>query len=132
MLIFGGGNGMLVHRVRVEAPCRPTEGVSKVKAAILNIFPDAKLEDQVGYIRGEATDLERFAELLRRQRIRASARELLQGSTRDGRMVFHLNKQAANVGRVSFSALSPLGDILVDIEADDLGALIDQIAPANP
>ncbi|MCJ2520437.1 MAG: hypothetical protein LN412_05760 [Candidatus Thermoplasmatota archaeon] len=118
-------------RVLVKAPCQPTESVSKVKRAILNLFPDARLtEGEV--ISGEAEDLERLAELLRTQRIRDSAREVIRGSIRDDRIVLHLNKQAALVGKVSFSTLSPLGDIVVTIEADDIAAVMEQLTPARP
>ncbi|MFQ5838646.1 MAG: RNA-binding domain-containing protein [Thermoplasmata archaeon] len=117
-----------MRRILVEAPCRPTESASKVKMAILNIFPDAHLEEG-GLISGRAQSLERFGELLRNQRIRNSAREVLMGSIRGSRMVFHLNKQAAFVGKVSFSAHSPLGYITVTIEAEDVEAVVEEVAP---
>lgn len=102
-----------------------------MKRAILNLFPDARLTEGE-MISGEAEDLERLAELLRTQRIRDSAREVIRGSIRDDRIVFHLNKQAALVGKVSFSTLSPLGDIVVTIEADDIEAVMEQLTPARP
>ncbi len=120
-----------VHRILLEAPCNPTESPSKVKMAILNLFPDARLvEGEV--ISGEAESLERFAELLRTQRIRASAREVLLGAIGGNRIVFHLNKQAALAGKVSFSALSPLGDILVTIEGEDVDEVVELLTPVSP
>ncbi len=117
-------------RIHLEVPCRPTESASKVMLAVLNLFPDAELaEGEV--ITGQVRDLGRFSELLRVQRIRNSAREVLGGSIRGNRMVFHLNKQAALAGKVSFSALSPLGDIFVTVESDDLERVLDQVAPAS-
>jgi predicted RNA binding protein with dsRBD fold (UPF0201 family) len=120
-----------VLSIRLEAPCRPTESPSKVRLAILNIFPDAELEEN-DLIRGEARSLHRLSELLRGQRIRDSAREVLMGSIRGNRVVFHINKQAAFAGRVSFSAHSSLGDILVAIEVDDPRQVVDQLAPRSP
>jgi predicted RNA binding protein with dsRBD fold (UPF0201 family) len=99
--------------------------------AILSIFPDAELEEG-DVIRGRALSLDRFAELLREQRIRDSAREVLLGSIQGNRMVFQVNKQAAFVGKVSFSAHSSLGDITVTVEADDIRRVVDEVAPSSP
>ena len=80
---------------------------------------------------GRGESLSRFAELLRRQKIRDAARRvLLKGVRGDGAMVFRLNKQAAFVGKVSFSGgESPLGDISVLVEQPGIVELIDGIAP---
>lgn len=96
----------------------------------MNLFPEARLEE-TETLKGPAGSLDRFAELLRRQRIRDSSREVLLGSIRGRRMVFHLNKQAAFVGRVSFSAHAPLGDIRVTVVSDDLRALVQELAPTR-
>ncbi len=117
-------------RIHLETPCHPTESPAEVRKALLNLFPDAELtEGEV--VAGEARSLERFAELLRAQHIRSSAREVLAGAARGNRIVFHLSKQAAWAGRVSFSALSPLGDILVTVEAEDVEALLDRVVPVE-
>jgi len=42
-----------------------------------------------------------------------------------------LSKQAALVGVVNFAASSPLGDIAVEIESDDLDGTIDYIAEST-
>jgi len=42
-----------------------------------------------------------------------------------------LSKQAAFVGVVNFAASSPLGDISVEIESDDLEAAIDYVAEST-
>ena len=112
----------------METPLRPTESPEKVRRAVLNLFPKARLEEGES-IRGPAGSLDRFAELLRRQRILDSSREVLLGSIRGRRLVFHLNKQAAFAGRVSFSAHAPLGDIRVTVVSDDLRGLVRELAP---
>ena len=117
-------------RVVIEAPCRPTEDPARVRQAVLNLFPDAEFEED-GTVRGTATSLERFAEHLRNQQIRDSTREVLLGCLRGNELVFHLNKQAAFAGRVSFSAYAPLGDLVVRVEADDLTQVVDRVAPAT-
>lgn len=96
--------------------------------ACLNLFPDVEFEED-DVVRGTATSLDRLAELFAAQRIRTSAREVLLGAVRGDRLVFHLSKQAALSGKVSFSAQSPLGDIAVTIIADDPQRIVDQVAP---
>jgi predicted RNA binding protein with dsRBD fold (UPF0201 family) len=119
-----------VYEATVETPIRPTETAEKVRTAVLNVFPEAHLEEGQR-LRGRAGSLDRFAALLGRQRIRDSSREVLLGSIRGQRLVFHLNKQAAFAGRISFSAHAPLGDIQVTVVSDDLRGLIQELAPAT-
>ncbi|MFQ5907335.1 MAG: RNA-binding domain-containing protein [Thermoplasmata archaeon] len=119
-----------MYEAMVETPLRPTESARRVKRAILNIFPEARLEEE-GKIAGDTGSLDHFAELLRRQHIRDSAHELLTGAIRGDRLVFYLNKQAAYAGRVSFSAHAPLGDIRVTVVSEDLRDLIEELAPST-
>ena len=70
--------------------------------------------------------MHRLRELLESQRIRDSARTILSGARVQGKLAFHISKQAATVGRVNFSdGTHPLGDIRVEIVADDLDEVID-------
>ena len=114
----------------METPLRPTESPEKVRRAVLNLFPKTRLEEGES-LKGRVDSLDRFAELLRKQRIRDSSREVLLGSIRGRRLVFHLNKQAAFAGRVSFSAHAPLGDIRVTVVSDDLPGLVQELAPST-
>lgn len=118
-------------RVRVETPCRPTEDPEKVTAALRNLFPDLHIDSIEGRLVGTTERLERLRERIRDQRIRDTARrQLLSG--RDGdRTTVSLSKQAAFVGVVNFAAGSPLGDIVVQIESDDLTAVIDDVAEST-
>jgi predicted RNA binding protein with dsRBD fold (UPF0201 family) len=115
----------------VEAPVRPSEDEQKVRRAILNLFPDVELRRMDGALAGEGRSLNKFGELLRRFRIRDAARgQLLHGRRGDNCTVFRLSKQAAYVERVNFSpSESPLGDITVRIEDEQLDGLIDRLAP---
>lgn len=119
-----------MYEATVETPLRPTENAGRVRQAILNIFPEARLGGDDG-IAGDAGSLEHFAELLRRQRIRDSAHELLTGAVHGDRMVFYLNKQAAYASRVSFSAHAPLGDVCVTVVSEDLRGLIEELVPST-
>jgi len=120
-----------VLRVRVETPCRPTEDPEKVTAALRNLFPDLRIDSIEGRLVGTTERLERLRDRIRDQRIRDTARrQLLSG--RDGdRTTVSLSKQAAFVGVVNFAAGSPLGDIGVQIESDDLPAVIDDVAEST-
>ncbi|HKZ99674.1 MAG TPA: RNA-binding domain-containing protein [Thermoplasmata archaeon] len=118
-------------RIRVTAPVRPTEDVAKVTRAVLNLFPDARIEVRGDSIIGETESLDRLRELIRNQKIRDAARSLLRRARVGARTSVGLSKQAAFMGRVNFSATSPLGDLAVEIESDDLDALIDHVAEST-
>ncbi len=117
--------------VEVETPLKPTEDPSKVRRAMLNLFPDLEIVERGDGISGRGHSLERFRELLFNQRIRDSAREIMLGAMSGPEMVLHLSKQAAYAGRVSFSAESPLGALLVIISGEDLAAVVDSISPST-
>ncbi len=118
-------------RVRAEAPLRPTESVEKLSAALRSLFPDALLEVHADRVVGTTESLDRLRERIRAQRIRDTARRQLLAGRREDRTVVDLNKQAAFVGVVSFGTASPLGDIRVEIESDDLSAVIDFVAEST-
>jgi len=117
--------------VTVEAPVRPSEDEAKVRTAMLNIFPelDVRLED--GRLVGTTASLSKFGQLLKRDHIRDAARGVLvRGMKGECITVFRLNKQAAFMGKVGFADLeSPLGELRVRIESDNLLNLLDSLAP---
>lgn len=117
--------------VRVETVCRPTEDLAKVKAAVLSLFPDLAFEREGEVIVGRTASLQKLRELIRNQKIRDSARGQFLKGRRGNATRVALSKQAAAVGVVNFSAGSPLGDILVELESDDLGAVIDYVAEST-
>jgi len=96
-----------------------------------NLFPDLRIESTEHRIRGTTENLDRLRELIRNQRIRDTARRQLVAGRRENRTTMSLSKQAALVGVVNFAASSPLGDIAVEIEADDLDGTIDYIAEST-
>jgi len=99
--------------------------------ALRNIFPDVRIESTEGRIVGTTENLNRLRELIRTQRIRDTARRQLLAGRRGDRTTVSLSKQAAFVGVVNFAASSPLGDITVEIESDDLEAAIDYVAEST-
>lgn len=118
-------------RVRVETPCRPTEDPEKVTRALHNLFPDLRIDSMEGRLVGTTERLERLRERIRDQRIRDTARRQLLSGREGDRTTVSLSKQAASVGVVNFAAGSPLGDIVVEIESDDLAAVIDDVAEST-
>ena len=118
-------------RVRVEAPLRPTESAEKLSAAIRTLFPDSELQVHSDRVVGTTGTLDRLRERIRAQKIRDTARRQLLAGRHGDRTVVELNKQAAFAGVVSFGTASPLGDIRVEIESDDLPAVIDYVAEST-
>ncbi len=120
-------------RLRVEAEVRPTETQEKVEAAIKQIFPTLELTRAGDSVVGESTDvgsLSKFHQRLRQQAILDSARSVMLARRRGGSTQIMLNKQVAFVGKVNFTGgESPLGPIVVTLEAPDLERLIDYLAP---
>jgi len=120
-------------RLRIEAEVRPTEVKEKVEAAVKKIFPTIELRQEEGSLVGEAADvsvLSRLHQLLRIQTILDSARAVMLAGREGNTVKFMLNKQVAFVGRVNFTeGGSPLGPVVVTLEAEDIERLVDYLAP---
>ena len=120
-------------RLRVETQVRPTEDRSKVEAAVRKIFPILELSLSGDLLVGESTQTEALARLhglLRQQAILDSARAVMRAGREGNTVRFALNKQAAFAGKVSFTdGESPLGPIVVRLEAPNPERLIDYLAP---
>ena len=120
-------------KLHVETEVRATEDQTKVEAAIKKIFPTLQLNQVGNYLIGESSDaraLDRLHQLLRLQAILDSARKVMRAGRRNDLVRFMLNKQVATVSKVSFTDdESPLGPIVVTIEASDIERLIDYLAP---
>jgi predicted RNA binding protein with dsRBD fold (UPF0201 family) len=118
-------------QVRVETPCYPTEDPDKVVAALRTLFPDLLVDRRPDAVVGTTSRLDRLRERIRDQRIRDTARrQMLAGRTGD-RTTIRLSKQAASLGVVNFAVGSPLGDIVVEIESDDVSAVINEVAAST-
>jgi len=116
-----------------------TESEEKVRTAVANLFAGLPLVVNSSHngsvLEAKAKGQEaliKFRNLLRNDRIRDAARRGLLTSTKNGAVVFCLNKQVAFAGHISFSeetAESPLGPIKVTIKCDDPRKLVDWLAP---
>lgn len=117
----------------VRAPVQPTESETKVQAAIRKLFPRAELTASASEVQGDLGELDRFASLIRSQRIPDTARGVLLRGQDGARSRFTLSKQAAAAGRLNFASREgPLGDLHVELRAEtsqELTEFIDRAAP---
>lgn len=122
-----------MFKLRVEAEVKPTEDEARIEKAIKNIFPTLKLCRDGSLLIGESTEvraLDKLHMLLRRQKILDAARGVMLSGKREKEIKFMLNKQAAFVSWINFSeGESPLGSIVVTLEAGDPDKLINYLAP---
>jgi len=108
----------------------PTEDPEKVKQALLSIFPGADLQEAEAEMVAVTEDLGHFMELVRRQRILDATRAVLIHAIHGSSTQLHLNKQVAFVGKITLvEGNTPLGDIDVTFEDNDIQALIDRMTP---
>ena len=85
---------MLSIRVTAETPVNPSEDEAKVQRALLNIFPDARVERRImsdGLIMLRVTGLgldflSTFRSLIRQENIRSAARRIMIGQI-DGEQI---------------------------------------------
>ena len=118
--------------IKIKVPVYPTESKSKVEKALKNLFPTVEFQLSKGQYTGKSNDvqsLNHFRGLLEMQRIRDTANTLLKRSLYNNTLVFHLNKQAAFMGKINFSEECPLDPITVTINGKDLEALINDLSP---
>ena len=116
--------------VSISCPVFPSEDPERVRQAVLNIFPDALLDTDDGMITAEGPGTERFCEQIRRQRILDAARSVMMKGRRGERTVFHMNKQAAYAGKISFvDERTILGTIKVTLRSEDITSFIEALAP---
>jgi len=117
-------------RVEIRVPLYPTESEEKVREAVLRICPDAELRCEGEMLLGEAEELDTFLDIIKRHRIRDSAREFLLRRKSSGEYIFELNKQVATVGVVNFvEEQQPLGSILVILRPESDEEFIKRLTP---
>lgn len=121
--------------VQVTTPLNPTESRDRVEDAILNLFPDADIDERHGELIADTHSLERVSDRLREQNIVSTAREVFVQGLEGDTFSFDLKKQAAFNGIVNFAVGNPdeLGDVhvRVRVEEPDPRTVIDEIAPSE-
>ncbi len=120
-------------KMHAKAELQPTEDIDKVIRTLSNIFDYDDIEIGDDYIRvsGGNESITKLQKELRERKIRSAARKMLLKGIRANKIHFNLSKQAALVGIPNFvdGNLSPLGEIEVEIETDDVEKFIDWFAP---
>ncbi len=122
-----------VLRARASTPLYPSEDPQKVRQALRHLFPDVEPTSVGEELVVETVSLDHFRKLIWKQRILDAARKTLLRSidASGSRATFHVGKQAACNGHVSFAVERdvPLGNIEIEIEGDDLEATFKGMAP---
>lgn len=117
----------------ITAPVYETEVADRVADAIRGIFPDADPELRHGEVHATVHDLTHLSELLHRQAILDTARDVFFRNRRGDTFSFRLKKQAAFVGVVNFVVDDPgeLGAIAVRVRVAEPSVedIVDRIAP---
>ncbi|MGC8542936.1 MAG: RNA-binding domain-containing protein [Vulcanisaeta sp.] len=126
-------------KAEVWVEVRPTEDEEKVKKALSNVFiyDDLRVEESEGkrYLVALGfgfKSMVKIHNLIKEQGIEDSARSVLMRGIEGNRVVFHIHKQAAYAGVLTFVTEkneSPLGPITFIVETNDPRRLIDWLAP---
>lgn len=123
-------------KIVAQMPIFPTEDEKCLINSLENLFPDMEIEinDEKKILIGNGNSVENFSELLKRQRIRDTARTIMVRGINGDKTRFKLNKQAVVAGKINFvGAREPqvLGEISVTITGTNINELIDEIAEST-
>ena len=122
------GNGSC--KVQVSCQVNPSEDPSKVKTAILNIFPNLEISISDELLIGKSNDIDtlsNISESIHTKNTKNTYQRILKKNSNENSTWFYLNKQAAFVSTVALcneSDESPLGPIKVVLEGNDIESII--------
>ncbi len=120
-------------KVQVSCQINPSEDPSKVKTAILNIFPDLEISISDELLIGKSDNtgtLSIISESIHSKNTKNIYQRILKKNSNEDSTWFYLNKQAAFVNTVSLcneSNESPLGPIKVVLEGNDIENIIQSL-----
>ena len=120
-------------RIQVSCQINPSEDPSKVKTAVLNIFPDLELSISDELLIGKSNDigtLSNISESIHTKNTKNTYQRILKKNSNENSTWFYLNKQAAFVSTVALcseSNESPLGPIKVVLEGKDIENIIQSL-----
>ena len=112
--------------IQVFCEINPSEDPSKVKTAILNIFPDLEISISDELLIGKSNDigtLSNISESIHTKNTKNTYQRILKKNSNENSTWFYLNKQAAFVSTVALcneSDESPLGPIKVVLEGKNI------------
>lgn len=109
--------------IRISCRVNPTESPEKVRKALANMFGEIEMVEADGEFTAELDDYLELRELRARiaqDKIRDTLSDILTRWTKDNRLSFGLNRQAAYNGHVSLTLENedPMGPINVIIDGD--------------
>ena len=120
-------------KVQVSCQINPSEDLSKVKTAVLNIFPDLEISISDELLIGKSNDmgtLSNISKSIHSKNTKNIYQRILKKNSNENSTWFYLNKQAAFVNTVSLcneSNESPLGPIKVVLEGNDIENIIQSL-----
>ena len=120
-------------KVQVSCQINPSEDPSKVKTAVLNIFPDLEISINDELLLGKSNDmgtLSKISESIHTKKSKNIYQRILKKNSSENSTWFYLNKQAAFVSTIALcneSDESPLGPIKVVLEGDDIENIIQSL-----
>ena len=120
-------------KIQVSCQINPSEDPSKVKTAVLNIFPDLELSISDELLLGKSNDigtLSNISESIHTKNTKNTYQRILKKNSDENSTWFYLNKQAAFVSTVALcseSNESPLRPIKVVLEGNDIENIIQSL-----
>ena len=120
-------------KIQVSCQINPSEDPSKVKTAVLNIFPDLELSISDELLLGKSNDigtLSNISESIHTKNTKNTYQRILKKNSDENSTWFYLNKQAAFVSTVALCSESnelPLGPIKVVLEGNDIENIIQSL-----
>ena len=120
-------------KCKIEILCsiHPSEDPSKVKSAILNIFPNCEIKTEKFSIKGDSNDLhslEKIYDAINSMQSERIYQRRLEKNLENNSTWFYLNKQAAFAEKIAIceeSDESPLGPIKVILTSTQIDRIID-------
>ena len=119
--------------IQVFCEINPSEDPSKVKTAVLNIFPELEISISDELLIGKSNDigtLSNISESIHSKNTKNIYQRILKKNSNENSTWFYLNKQAAFVSTVALcseSNESPLGPIKVVLEGKDIENIIQSL-----
>jgi len=125
----------MISKFQARTPVHRTEDVHKVVESLNHVFlyDNIIIEESEIIITGSLKGLENLKESLEKRKVRETARKILEKGINKDYINFKLSKQAAFAGTPVLldHELSPLGEIEVKVETDDIEGFIDWLAPST-
>ena len=119
--------------IQVFCEINPSEDPSKIKTAVLNIFPDLEISISNQQLIGKSSGFNSLSNIIAYIHTKNTGslyQRILKKNSDEGSTWFYLNKQAAFVETVAIcseSNESPLGPIKVILESNDIDNVIQSL-----